>query len=136
MMINNYQRLLHLKRQNYGPFFLIVILIIALTIYICQNKIYDYANFVAVSDTDNLLVTVPISYSDTIHNAILKIKNQQYEYTVTNISELLYDANSQTNYQIYTIHIAKKYLPNEMVKVTFYYNQEKIIKKLIRFIKE
>lgn len=135
-MINNYQRLLHIKHHNYFCFFIIISIVIFLSIYICQKSIADYINLQAVSDGNNLLITVPISYSDTIRNAILKIKNIRMPYTITNISELQYDDTTKINYQIYTLNLNKKYQTNEIVKVTFYYNEEKIIKKLIRFIKE
>lgn len=136
-MINNYQRLLNMHYRNYFGFFVIVSLMIILTIYIFKCSLYEKIDLLAVSDGNNLIVSVPLEYSDTLaYEAILNINGENIDYEITSISELLYDETKQINYQNYFIKINKKYPLNEIVKVTFYYNKEKIFRKVIKFIKE
>ncbi len=136
-MQNNYQRLLNLKPHNWWALIIVVLATTFLTIYICNHKLYDRLFLIAVSDGVNLNIDVPLTYSDTLHDgAILKINDKKYDYTIQNISEIKYDEIEKINYQTFTINIAKPSFVNEIIKVCFYYNQEKISQKIIQFIKE
>ncbi len=135
-MINTYQRLLHISYHNYTIIILLLLVLSGLTFYIFNQDLEDHLNLIAVSDGNNLLVQVPITYSDTIKGAKLKIKNKDTFYTIAYISELKYDETAQINYQIYALETDNKYVENQIVNVSFYYNKEKIIKKVIRLIKE
>ncbi len=136
-MINNYQRLLNIPYKNYFGLIIVVGLTIILTIYIATKSLYDRLDLLAVSNGQNLVLAVPIDYSDTLtKGAVLNINKTNYNYNIESVSELLYDEVRQINYQNFIITIDKKYPLNEIVKVTFYYNKEKIIQKVIKFVKE
>ncbi|MBQ6840622.1 MAG: hypothetical protein IJO63_00700 [Bacilli bacterium] len=82
---------------------------------------------------DNLIVSVPIKNSDAVINGeYLTIKNQAYKYRVREISDIKYE-NFQ-NYQDYIIDVDKKLQNNEVVEITFYYNKQKMIQKIIDII--
>ena len=136
-MINNYQRLLNIPYKNYFGLIIVVGLTIILTIYIATKSLYDRLDLLAVSNGRNLVLAVPIEYSDTLtKDAVLNINKTKYNYAIESVSELLYDEVRQINYQNFIITIDKKYPLNEIVKVTFYYNKERIIQKVIKFVKE
>ncbi len=136
-MVNSYQKLLHLSYRNHVSMVIIFLLIVALTVYLSSNSLWERLDLIGVSDGENLLVSVPVTNSDTFTKMpVLKINNKRISYTITSISELEYDATSQINYQIYTIQVNKKYPLNSVVNLYFYYDQEKIYKKVIKFIKE
>ena len=136
-MINNYQRLLNLNYKNYLALIIVIILTIILTVYISTKSLYEKIDLMAVSDGNNLVLAVPVEYSDILlKKAILNIDNQNCNYEIQLVSELLYDEVRQINYQNFVIATNKKYPLNAIVKVTFYYQKEKIIRKVINFIKE
>ncbi len=135
-MINSYQRLLHIPYHNHRSLLVIFAIIVFLSIYILNKDLYDKVDLSSVSDGNYLLVTVPVLYSDTLKEAQLKIDNEYESYIIIDISDLNYDEYSKTNYQIYTIGINKIYPENQIVKLSFYYNKEKIFKKVIKLIKE
>lgn len=136
-MVNSYQKLLHLSYRNHVSIVVIFLLIIVLTVYLSSNSLWERLDLMGISDGENLLVSVPVTNSDTFTKTpVLKINNKRISYTITAISELEYDATSQLNYQIYTIQVSEKYPLNSIVKLSFYYDQEKIYKKVIKFIKE
>ena len=108
-----------------------------LSIYICQNSLYDRLDLVAISDGDNLIVAVPVTYSDTFKTGeSIALGKETYHYSITSISEMQVDLTQQLNYQNFSIKIDKKYPQNQILKITLYYNKEKIIKKVIKLIKE
>ena len=136
-MINNYQRLLNMSYRNYFGFFIVIILISILSIYIGSKSLYDRLDLIAVSDGNNLVVAFPIVYSDILNqDTILSINQKNYDYQILQISDLMYDDVRQINYQNYIFQISEKYPLNKIVNVTFYYNKEKIFRKVIKFIKE
>lgn len=136
-MINSYQRLLNMPYRNYFGFFIVIALIFLLSIYIGSKSLYDRLNLVAVSDGNNLVVAFPTVYSDILNeDTILSINQKNYDYQILQISDLMYDDIRQINYQNYIFQISEKYPLNKIVNVTFYYNKEKIFRKVIKFIKE
>ena len=136
-MINSYQRLLNMPYRNYFGFFIVIALIFLLSIYIGSKSLYDRLDLVAVSDGNNLVVAFPTIYSDILNeDTILSINQKNYDYQILQISDLMYDDIRQINYQNYIFQISEKYPLNKIVNVTFYYNKEKIFRKVIKFIKE
>ena len=136
-MINSYQRLLNMPYRNYFGFFIVIVLIFLLSIYIGSKSLYDRLDLVAVSDGNNLVVAFPTVYSDILNeDTILSINQKNYDYQILQISDLMYDDIRQINYQNYIFQISEKYPLNKIVNVTFYYNKEKIFRKVIKFIKE
>ena len=101
-MINNYQRLLNIPYKNYFGLIIVVGLTIILTIYIATKSLYDRLDLLAVSNGQNLVLAVPIDYSDTLtKGAVLNINKTNYNYNIESVSELLYDEVRQINYQNY-----------------------------------
>ena len=62
----------------------------------------------------------------------MEINNNEYSYKIDNISNLLND--NYQNYQVYTLKTNINLKENEVVQITFYYNKEKIIKKILKII--
>ena len=60
------------------------------------------------------------------------VKNEEYSFKINSISNLL--SENYQNYQIYTLKTNINLKENEVVKITFYYNKEKIIKKIFKII--
>ena len=136
-MVNSYQRLLHIKYHNHLCALLIFVLLVILSWYIAKKDMYDKLDILAVSDGENLLLNIPVKYSDTLNEStIISIKNKRYSYKLNSISELLYDEVTKTNYQTFSISIEDKFPLNEIVNVRIYYNKEKIYLKVLKLIKE
>ena len=55
-----------------------------------------------------------------------------YKYQINNISELKIDEIRMINYQTYELVINATFKQNEIIKITIYYNKERIIDKLCR----
>lgn len=136
-MVNSYQRLLHIKYHNHICALLIFVLLGILSFYIAKKDMYEKLDVYAVSDGENLLLNIPVKYSDTLNeDSLISIKNNRYSYKLNSISELLYDETTKTNYQTFSIHIDKTFPLNEIVNVRIYYNKEKIYFKVLNLIKE
>lgn len=124
----------------YKKYYIVLVLFIILTllsIYICHESLYDRLDLTAISDGENLIVAVPVAYSDTLKTGdTVVISNQNYHYTITSISDIEANLMQQINYQNFTIKINNQYPQNQILKITFYYNKEKIIKKVIKLVKE
>ena len=106
-----------------------ILLILSLTLETYStNLVYGIYN-------DNyILCSIPISNSDSvISGEYLKINNQKYKYDIKQISELY--AIENENYQDYLLAtVNNEYKNNQVIKMTFYYQKEKIIKKIIKTI--
>lgn len=128
----NYDFLIEIKYHKKIYVFLILIIITILTLL--SIKIYAYDTYLTYGVYDNcLVVNVPTNNSDSVLKGnYLQVDNKKYTYKVKNISELQYQ--NEINYQTYEIIIDEKYKTNEVKKITFFYNKEKIIKKIINFI--
>ncbi|MEG0794424.1 MAG: hypothetical protein RSG95_01375 [Bacilli bacterium] len=134
-MYNNYQKLLKIKHHNY---FLLIVIITLISVFICyisNYKIYDKFNTYGVYKNGAIILNVEMEYSDTLfENNILKINKKEVDYEIVSLSDLLFDKN--INYQEVILKTKETYQENKILNLTFYYNKEKIFKKIINLVKE
>ncbi len=119
------------------PFKLLIVgaLLTFLIIIGVQFSIYDVYTIVGVSTGDAILLNVPLEYSDTLnHGEYLKIGDNTYSFLILSIGELEFDWDQQVNYQTYSIKVDAKFLENEVIKMTVYYDKEKIIEKIKKIL--
>jgi len=119
------------------PFKLLIVgaLLTFLIIIGVQFSIYDVYTIVGVSTGDAILLNVPLEYSDTLnHGEYLKIGDNTYSFLILSIGELEFDWDQQVNYQTYSIKVDAKFLKNEVIKMTVYYDKEKIIEKIKKIL--
>lgn len=132
-MKSSYYFLQNIKYKN--NLFLIIflgifIILINLSFFL---ETYSYFNTYGIYENGFIKVNILLENSDNITlSDKMKIKNEEYSFKINSISNLL-NENYQ-NYQIYTLKTNINLKENEVVKITFYYNKEKIIKKIFKII--
>lgn len=127
-MYDNHLSLLNIKYKQYItvlllPIIFIILLVLSLTItssdkikvnYIYNNNLYT--------------ITVPIENSDNVINAdYLLLNNTKYSFNVHSIENDIVN-----NIQIMEIEVNSKKIDNQVGTIIFSFNQEKIIKKIIK----
>ena len=131
--MNNYYYLLNIKYRSFFLIFIVIIFTIILLIISIKKDCYDEVSLYGVVNDNNILVNVLTNNSDAVQKAsFIKIDNKMYNFNIINISDIKVLDN--VNYQIYTINVKEKYINNEVVKITFYSNKQKIIRKIVDFI--
>ena len=126
----NYYNLNNIKPKFYLLGMLLILLIIVLII-ILNCKIYDSSTYYAVYQDGYLNINVMLDDTDTIiKGEYLKIENDKYNYNINKISELLVDNINYVNYQQFQIDIDKDFLENEIIKIIFLGNKQRIINKI------
>ena len=133
-MYKKYQSLLNINYHNYLVLLITVILLMIILVLSISLYSYDKCNYVGVFNENQIFVNVLYNNSDAIlKGTYMVIDKKQYKYVIKNISDLMID--NQINYQVYTIDFKDNSLMNnEIINITFYYNRQKIIKKIINFI--
>ena len=132
-MKSSYYFLQNIKYKN--NLFLIIflgifIILINLSFFL---EIYSYFNTYGIYENGFIKVNILLENSDNITlSDKMKIKNEEYSFKINSISNLL--SENYQNYQIYTLKTNINLKENEVVKITFYYNKEKIIKKIFKII--
>lgn len=82
---------------------------------------------------DYLIIEVPIENSDAVNKGeYLVIDDKIYSYKIAKTSEL--KNSNYINYQEYYINIDQIFRENEIVEITFYYNKQRMIQKIIDII--
>lgn len=137
-MNNNYDWLLNIKSKNFRFFIIVPVLIAIIVVYMIKCDTYDKYGAMGVFEENFLIIQLPIDATEFVTNGdYLKINDKEYSYKIEEVSQMSYDYTLNVNYQIVKLAIADlKLLENEAVKVTFYYNKEKIINKVISLVKE
>lgn len=127
----SYHDLLNIRYKLFFKILLIVIIMLLFFIKISFKEVYDVYNCYGYIINKNLMVNIPIDNPDTINKLeYIKVNDVKYDKNIINISPILLDQASLTNYQEITMDIAKNYAENQVLKVTFYYNKEKVLKKI------
>lgn len=134
MNINSYNGLLNIDYKNNRliiTMIIIMILSLGLSYFI---KSYDTYTTYATYSNNQLLINMPIENSDSVNKGLFIIlNNQKYDYKINKASNLL-ELNN-VNYQQYYLNIENMYLKeNQVIKITLYYNKERITKKIIKKI--
>lgn len=125
----NCNELLNIKYKLHSAFFIMILLGIILTVYLFNCEIYEVYNIYGYIKNHNLVLNIPIEYSDTITNGeYLIINEKKYNYNVSDISEIL--LNNNINYQEITLKLDNNFLENQVLKINIYYAKEKVLKKV------
>lgn len=125
--------LLRIKYKKPVSIVIVIIVIFIVVIWLLNRKIYDVYNTYGVISNDNLIVNIPINYSDTIVSGTkIKVENDYYDLNIISISDLL--ISEGINYQEVRVKIDNVYQENIILKITIYYNKEKVLKKLMKLI--
>ena len=129
----NYDELLNIKYKVYNGFLVLIILGIILTVYLFNNEVYDVYNTFGYINNENLILNIPIEYSDTVVNGeYLMINDKKYNYEILNISEILQSNN--INYQEVTLKFENQFLENMVLNTNIYHTKEKVFKKIKKII--
>ena len=129
----NYDELLNIKYKVYNGFLVLIILGIILTVYLFNNEVYDVYNTFGYINNENLILNIPIEYSDTVVNGeYLMINDKKYNYEILNISEILQSNN--INYQEVTLKFENQFLENMVLNTNIYHTKEKVFTKIKKII--
>ena len=94
---------------------------------------YNVYNTKALFINNSIILNVELGNSDIINNSsYLKIDNKKYNYKIKSISDIKVD--NFINYQEIQIDVSNSFIENQVLDITFYYKEEKIIKKIIDII--
>lgn len=127
----NYQNLLNKKPRYNFKFILVLLIVIIILVYIINLKIFDVLNLKGIVSNDIMILNILADDSDTIINGkYLIINNKKYKYKVVKINPIEMDEKNYIMYQRLELEIAKKLRDNEIVNLTFYYNEKKIKEKI------
>lgn len=134
--MNSYNYILQIKNNNYFIIYtMVTILLITLGLSFLI-KSYDSLCLLGYWQNNELIINVPLDNSDVVYNETkVNIESSNYEFNIKD-SQLLFDENL-TNYQQFILKIKDKninYKNNQITKVTFYYNEQRIINKIINLI--
>ena len=131
----NYESLLNIPYKTYTLFIGIILVSVITFIIILNTLVYDVYNTYAVFKDGNLILNVPITYSDTILNAeYYKLDKEQYDFKFLYVSEVLLDTTLMSNYQEVVISTDKMLVDNVIVNVSIYYNKEKVLEKVKKLL--
>lgn len=129
-----YLDLLNIRYKVKGKVFLSMIIFLGLLIYIINIKISDVYNTFGYVEENMLNINVPLTYSDTLNKMeFIKINDEKTDLEILNISEILVDKENLINYQVISLD-GSRYKENQLMKVTIYYNKEKVWQKLKKII--
>lgn len=131
----DYDTLLRSKIRYGYLWITMTILLVGVSIFILNQEIYDTQTFKGISKENNIYLHIPIIYSDTFKNGsyIMINKDKRY-FEIESISEILVDESSFLQYQEYVLKTDKEFKDNEILILTIYYNKEKILDKIKKWI--
>ena len=131
--MKNYDYLLNIRFKYFSISIVIIgILMITLLLSIFI-KTYTSYQTLGIYMQGVIVVSVPIENSDAVNNGdYLTINGKQFKYKIEDISEL--QVVNFNNYQDYYININKNFRNNEVVKITFYYDKQIVLKKIMEII--
>lgn len=131
----NTEELLNIPYNVFKLIFIIAFLLIMVFVGILNVKVYDVYNTYAYYENGNIVLDIPITYSDTILNTeYFKITDKKYEFNVMAISDVLLNRESMINYQEVTVGVDDVYPEKAIVKVSIYYNKEKVLSKIKKLL--
>ena len=129
----NYRTLLNIKYQQFILIStVVIILIVCLILALCLES-YDRYTTYAVYKDNNLQVNVPINEIDNVlKSEYIMSDKQAYSFSINYISDL--EIENMVNYQYIYLNNGVKYLDNQVIEITFYYDKQRLIKKIINII--
>lgn len=132
-MQHSYSGLYQIHYKRHILTFLVIVIMIISSIISLQIKTYSSYKTYGIYLDNHLYVDIPLDNSDVVTKGnYIKIDNHKYDLNIEEISDL--QVNGVINYQTYSLNIAKKFKDNEVVEVTFYYNKQRIMQKIIHII--
>ena len=127
---NNKQAFLQTKPRNLSLILLIILLsIIILIIYLTFTKIYDnYSTNGVINCNDNCTLTTYIPSSITYD--YLTINNKKKNYQILS-QEIFIPQDTLISLNKIVFQVYNDYQDNEIVNLNFYYNKQRMIKKML-----
>ncbi len=131
----NYEELLNIPYKPWKLFITMTIIIIICGLIIINIEIYDVYNTYAYYKEGNIVLNIPINYSDTILNGeYFKIDDEKSDLEVLYVSDILIDTDTLVNYQEVIIASSKNYPENLIINISIYYNKEKVLDKIKKLL--
>lgn len=129
----NYNYLINIKFCKHLLLVIIIILSIFM-MYAYNKKTYDVFTTYLIYENNTILINASINNSDAVEKGkFIKVDNKYYNYKIDSKSEML--INNESNYYEYKLIIKNlNFKYNEIKQVTFYYNYEKLLKKIAKII--
>ena len=127
----NYEELLNIPYKPWKLLITMTIIIIICGLIIINIEIYDVYNTYAYYKEGNIVLNIPINYSDTILNGeYFKIDDEKVDLEVLYVSDILINTDTLVNYQEIIVSSAKDYPENLIINISIYYNKEKVFDKI------
>ena len=127
----NYEELLNVPYKTWKLLITMTIIIIICGLIIINIEIYDVYNTYAYYKEGNMVLNIPINYSDTILNGeYFKIDDEKVDLEVLYVSDILINTDTLVNYQEIIVSSAKDYPENLIINISIYYNKEKVFDKI------
>lgn len=127
----NYEELLNVPYKTGKIFIIITIFIIVGILVILNVEIYDVYNTYAYYREGNMVLNIPINYSDTILNGkYFKIDDEKVDLEVLYVSDILINTDTLVNYQEIIVASKNDYPENLIINISIYYNKEKVLDKI------
>lgn len=127
----NYEELLNIPYKPWKLLITMTIIIIICGLIIINIEIYDVYNTYAYYKEGNIVLNIPINYSDTILNGeYFKIDDEKVDLEVLYVSDILIDTDTLVNYQEVIVASSKNYPENLIINISIYYNKEKVFDKI------
>ena len=129
----SYDELINIKYHVYQVFIILVGIALIVSLYALKIEVYDVYNTFGYINNDNLILNIPIEYSDTVVNGeYLMINDKKYNCEILNISEILQSNN--INYQEVTLKFENQFLENMVLNTNIYHTKEKVFTKIKKII--
>ena len=111
----------------------LIIIFMVSFIILCTGKVYSSYKTYGIYLDNHFYVDVPTFNSDAVKKGeYVKIEDKKYAIEIDEISDL--QNMNNINYQTYSLKAYKEYQNKEVVEITFYYNKQRIIQKIIKLI--
>ncbi|HIS11989.1 MAG TPA: hypothetical protein IAB40_02635 [Candidatus Onthocola stercoravium] len=131
----NYEELLNIPYKPWKLLITMTIIIIICGLIIINIEIYDVYNTYAYYKEGNIVLNIPINYSDTILNGeYFKIDDEKSDLEVLYVSDILIDTDTLVNYQEVIVASSKNYPENLIINISIYYNKEKVLDKIKKLL--
>ena len=131
----NYEELLNVPYKTGKIFIIITIFIIVGILVILNVEIYDVYNTYAYYREGNMVLNIPINYSDTILNGkYFKIDDEKVDLEVLYVSDILINTDTLVNYQEIIVASKNDYPENLIINISIYYNKEKVLDKIKKLL--
>ena len=129
----NYSTLINMKYKKSKALIFLLLSSTIIVIYLLNKNSLDVYNTYAYYTNNSLLLNIPIESSDTLNNMeYIKINDEKYIVKELEIGPML--QNNYINYQEVKFMINEEFEENQVLKISIYYNNEKIIKKVKKII--